>query len=278
VNNLLPEEVTSSEDIDEIFAILDKEKIEIVDPEEEKDLKEEALEEEKEEVHKHEAEAEEMPRMAVMEDPVRMYLKQMGQISLLTREQELELAKKIKEAELRFRESVFECKFCRKEILALVNDILARQVNIDEVIDIDPTDKIEKVIRKIQSLPSGFAGPRGHQPCPAPDGFQVLDLSGRGYLQYDEAPGHGAGGIDRDTRAAGQDHQGRKSAGQAAQRKETQGPSGFWRAPSQGKGPFGLCQEKGEAIRERAEETCGSQPEARCFYRKEIHEQGPVIP
>lgn len=158
VNNLLPEEVTSSEDIDEIFAILDKEKIEIVDSEEEKDLKEEALEEEKEEVHKHEAEAEEMPRMAVMEDPVRMYLKQMGQISLLTREQELELAKKIKEAELRFRESVFECKFCRKEILALVNDILARQVNIDEVIDIDPTDKIEKVIRKIQKLTKRLRG------------------------------------------------------------------------------------------------------------------------
>ena len=158
VNNLLPEEVTSSEDIDEIFAVLEKEKIEIIDAEEEKELKEEGLEEEEEKAHKPEPEAEEIPRMAQMEDPVRMYLKQMGQISLLTREQELDLAKKIKEAEMRFRESVFECSFCRKEILRLVNDILARQVNIDEVVDIDPTEKIEKVIKKIQRLMKRLRG------------------------------------------------------------------------------------------------------------------------
>ncbi|MFA5339702.1 MAG: RNA polymerase sigma factor RpoD [Candidatus Omnitrophota bacterium] len=158
VNNLLPEEVTSSEDIDEIFAVLDKEKIEIIDADEEKELKEEGLEEEEEKVHKPEPEAEEIPRMAQMEDPVRMYLKQMGQISLLTREQELELAKKIKEAEMRFRESVFECCFCRKEVLRLVNDILARQVNIDEVVDIDPNDKIEKVVKKIQRLMKRLRG------------------------------------------------------------------------------------------------------------------------
>ncbi|MDD5073393.1 MAG: RNA polymerase sigma factor RpoD [Candidatus Omnitrophica bacterium] len=158
VNNLLPEEVTSSEDIDEIFAVLDKEKIEIIDADEEKELKEEGLEEEEEKVHKPEPEAEEIPRMAQMEDPVRMYLKQMGQISLLTREQELELAKKIKEAEMRFREAVFECCFCRKEVLRLVNDILARQVNIDEVVDIDPTDKIEKVVKKIQRLMKRLRG------------------------------------------------------------------------------------------------------------------------
>ena len=158
VNNLLPEDVTSSEDIDEIFAVLDKEKIEIIDADEEKELKEEGLEEEEEKVHKPEPEAEEIPRMAQMEDPVRMYLKQMGQISLLTREQELELAKKIKEAEFRFRESVFECSYCRKEILRLVNDILARQVNIDEVVDIDPTENIEKVIKKIQRLMKRLRG------------------------------------------------------------------------------------------------------------------------
>ena len=38
VNNLLPEEVTSSEDIDEIFAVLEKEKIEIIDADEEKEI------------------------------------------------------------------------------------------------------------------------------------------------------------------------------------------------------------------------------------------------
>ncbi len=146
VNNLLPAEITSSEEIDEIFAILDKEKIEIIDAEEEKELKEE---EEKEGAAKPEVEAEEMPRMAQMEDPVRMYLKQMGQISLLSREEELELAKKIKDAEKKFREAIFECRFCKKEILALVNKILEKQVNIDEIIDIGLTEKMDKLLKKI---------------------------------------------------------------------------------------------------------------------------------
>ncbi len=145
VNNLLPEEITSSEEIDEIFAILDKEKIEIIDAEEEKELKDQAAEEE-------------MPRMAQMEDPVRMYLKQMGQIPLLSREDELELAKKIKDAEIKFREAVFECRFCKKEILALVNKIFEKQINIDEIINIDPTEKMAKVLKRITRLTKRLRG------------------------------------------------------------------------------------------------------------------------
>lgn len=158
VNDILPEEITSSEEIDEIFAILDKEKIEIIDTEERKDFKEEDLEEEKEEVAKPELEAEEIPRMAQMEDPVRMYLKQMGQISLLSREDELSLAKKIKEAEFNFRESVFECRFCKKEILLLVNSILSKQINIEEAIDIGPSDKAERILERIASLTKRLRG------------------------------------------------------------------------------------------------------------------------
>lgn len=158
VNNLLPEEITSSEEIDEIFAILDKEKIEIIDAEEEKELKDQAAEEEKEEVTKPEVEAEEMPRMAQMEDPVRMYLKQMGQIPLLSREDELELAKKIKDAEIKFREAVFECRFCKKEILALVNKIFEKQVNIDEIIDIGLTEKMDKLFKRISRLTKRLRG------------------------------------------------------------------------------------------------------------------------
>lgn len=158
VNDLLPEEITSSEEIDEVFAILDKEKIEIIDTEEEKEIKGQAVEEEKEEALKPEAELEEMPRLAQMEDPVRMYLKQMGQISLLSREDELELAKKIKDAEVKFREAVFECKFCKKELLSLVNKIFDKEVNIDEVINIDPTERVEKVLKRISRLTKRLRG------------------------------------------------------------------------------------------------------------------------
>ena len=43
-------------------------------------------------------------RVDVLDDPVRMYLKQMGQVPLLTREQEVEISKRIEEAEINTRE------------------------------------------------------------------------------------------------------------------------------------------------------------------------------
>ncbi|MFH0772182.1 MAG: RNA polymerase sigma factor RpoD [Candidatus Omnitrophota bacterium] len=156
VNDLLPEEITSSEEIDEIFSALDKENIEIVDSEE-SPLKEEP-EEEKEELPKPEVEAEEIPRMAQMEDPVRMYLKQMGQIPLLSREDELSLAKKIRAAEVKFKESIFECRLCKKEVLFLLNKVFAKEVSIDEIIDVDPFEKTEKVLSNLMRLTKRLRG------------------------------------------------------------------------------------------------------------------------
>ena len=41
------------------------------------------------------------PKLDILDDPVRMYLKQMGQVPLLTREQEVEISKRIEEAEIK---------------------------------------------------------------------------------------------------------------------------------------------------------------------------------
>ena len=46
------------------------------------------------------------PKLDILDDPVRMYLKQMGQVPLLTREQEVEISKRIEEAEARW------CRAC----------------------------------------------------------------------------------------------------------------------------------------------------------------------
>ncbi|HCR29174.1 MAG TPA: RNA polymerase subunit sigma, partial [Opitutae bacterium] len=43
----------------------------------------------------------------ILDDPVRMYLKQMGQVPLLTREQEVEISKRIENAELKAQETLF---------------------------------------------------------------------------------------------------------------------------------------------------------------------------
>ncbi|MBI1952589.1 MAG: RNA polymerase sigma factor RpoD [Candidatus Omnitrophica bacterium] len=145
VNNLLPEDVTSSEEIEEVLTILGSENIEIVDDEEpskaglaESEPAEapEAASEEKAE-EPSEEEAEPARSSLPVDDPVRMYLRQMGQIPLLSRESELKLAKEIKEAEVHFREVVFASVLAQREIFALVDRIKAKEVNPEEYVTED---------------------------------------------------------------------------------------------------------------------------------------------
>src|SRR3989338_5970604 len=88
VNDMLPQEMTSSEDIDRLFEILGNEDIELVEGEEQRPEDKpiiKAQEELKPEESKEEALAEQIKaqeRFLPLDDPVKMYLKQMGSISL----------------------------------------------------------------------------------------------------------------------------------------------------------------------------------------------------
>ncbi len=166
VNRILPQEVLSSEEIDEVLSVLEKEHIDVVDrPSEAIEKEQEAEPEpEKEEVPPLEPEAaaktepvseieeEEVPRSPQMDDPVRMYLKQMGQISLLTREKELELAKRIEEAEEKYREAVLSCKTARSEVLGKMASVLGGVANLEECFDEDVKDDRVKTLRHLRAL------------------------------------------------------------------------------------------------------------------------------
>jgi len=168
VNDMLPEAVTSSDEIDEILTILGNENIEIVDAEDEKaDAPKEKDGEEAEAAEGHEERAEERAeekeeeaeeaavRSEPVDDPVRMYLRQMGQIPLLSRENELRLAKEIKEAEARFREVVFSAAFSRQELFNLVDRMRTKKVNPEEYVTEDFRRKerlLPKMIRLVAKL------------------------------------------------------------------------------------------------------------------------------
>jgi RNA polymerase primary sigma factor len=91
VNEAFPEDMVVVEDVEKVVALLQSMEIDIIRQD---DVEEYQARLEKEQADKQSA------RSDVLDDPVRMYLKQMGQVPLLTREQEVEISKRIEEAEI----------------------------------------------------------------------------------------------------------------------------------------------------------------------------------
>jgi len=112
---VLTEEYSTPVYLDQVFTKLRELEIEIVDAAEVDRVKPANAEEmEEDEV-----------RLDALDDPVRMYLKQMGAVPLLTREQEVEISKRIEAAETELRKVVYRFGFTAKEHLALAEKLLA---------------------------------------------------------------------------------------------------------------------------------------------------------
>src|SRR3989338_4407302 len=149
VNDMLPEDMSSSEEIDKLFELLGNEDIRLIESEEDKSVEKPAPII-KEDLISEQLKAEE--RFLPLDDPVKMYLKQMGSISLLSRENEIELAKKIEEAEEKFKRAALANKFCRNETLAVANEILEGRVNFEEVVKEDIKVKKNNVLNKVRRI------------------------------------------------------------------------------------------------------------------------------
>ena len=140
VNDLLPEDLSSTVAIDHLFELLGNEDIQVVEGEGDPGLsanratqdKQSNLAAQREELLTEQLKSEE--RFMPLDDPVKMYLKQMGSISLLSRENEIELAKKIEDAEDKFKRASLVTRFVRNEVLAVANDILEEKINMEEVV------------------------------------------------------------------------------------------------------------------------------------------------
>ena len=115
VNEILTEELCTPANLDQVFSKLRELEIEVVDAAEVDRVKP---------VDKEDTE-EDDSRLDSLDDPVRMYLKQMGAVPLLTREQEVEISKRIETAENEVRRVIYRFGFTGKEHIALAEKLLA---------------------------------------------------------------------------------------------------------------------------------------------------------
>jgi RNA polymerase primary sigma factor len=113
INEALPENTVTPEILDEVFSKLRALEIEITD------------QAEVDRVKTPDSEEEDTSRLDALDDPVRMYLKQMGQVALLTREQEVEISKRIEAAENEVCKIIYSLGFTGKEHIALAEKLLA---------------------------------------------------------------------------------------------------------------------------------------------------------
>ena len=142
INDALPEAVDNPEDIENVISILQNLEIDILDPDEVEGYKQRQEEQEEEESR--------YSQHDILDDPVRMYLKQMGQVPLLTREQEVEISKRIETAELNAQEALFKSGICGSYIATLGDKLLKREERFDRVV-IDK--KIESREAYFKALP-----------------------------------------------------------------------------------------------------------------------------
>ncbi len=120
INDILPDNL-SPEDLDALLTKLRGLDVEIVMDQAEA----ERAERTKGPDQAQQEEADEDARLEILDDPVRMYMNQMGKVPLLTREQEVEICKKIEDAEVEMKRIVYSLGFTAKEHIAIAEKLLS---------------------------------------------------------------------------------------------------------------------------------------------------------
>jgi RNA polymerase primary sigma factor len=144
INEALPESVENQEEIDNILSILQNLEIEILEPDQVKEYKQRMEEAEEEETRSSQHD--------ILDDPVRMYLKQMGQVPLLTREQEVEISKRIENAELKAQTALFEATAVGAHIGNLGQRLLNREERFDRIVIDKKIDSREAYFKSLPKL------------------------------------------------------------------------------------------------------------------------------
>jgi RNA polymerase primary sigma factor len=146
VNDYLPDDAVNPEKLDQLLLVLEEHGIELIDESEAEEREAGpdanlADDEAQVELDLSFMDDEDSRRI---DDPVRMYLTQMGEIPLLKREEEISLAKKIEVTRKRFRRKVLECDYALSSVVETLKRVHTGDLPFDRTVKVSLTENLEK--------------------------------------------------------------------------------------------------------------------------------------
>jgi RNA polymerase primary sigma factor len=142
VNDILPDEIGSADDLDDLITTIGTQGIDLLDSPKFGADKDFELDE------GEDVELDLTPgTLEKTNDPVRMYLREMGTVPLLTREGEVEIAKRIERGQLRVLKAISRSPIVIREIVALGEDLKRGVRNVKEVVVFDEEELTEEVVQ-----------------------------------------------------------------------------------------------------------------------------------
>ncbi|PYV54675.1 MAG: RNA polymerase sigma factor RpoD [Acidobacteria bacterium] len=144
VNDLIPHDVHSPEDLDDLLTTIGTQGIDVLEGPK---LPSAALDKEDEELGE-DVELDLTPgALEKTNDPVRMYLREMGTVPLLTREGEVEIAKRIERGQIRVLKALSRSPIVINELLALGEDLKKSVRSIKEVVTFDEEEITDEILQ-----------------------------------------------------------------------------------------------------------------------------------
>ncbi|MDH7553294.1 MAG: RNA polymerase sigma factor RpoD [Spirochaetota bacterium] len=133
LNDILPDKILNSDKIDDIFILLNQLGIDVV---EEPTRRAEAVSSKKEKSHSKKAAAQ-SSETAVSDDPIRLYLKEIGKVSLLSGDEEVKLAKRIEEGEILIENAVLDSTVLLNELIKNHSKVKSGKIKLTDVLRIN---------------------------------------------------------------------------------------------------------------------------------------------
>lgn len=148
INDILPMTFDTAEEIDQVLIFLSGMDIQIYNQ----------IEIEKQKERKKEAkELELLPRRsdAAADDPVRMYLKEMGLVPLLSREEEVEISKRIEKAQMQIERIIMRFRYSERETCSIIRFLISGKERFDKIVaekEVEDRAKFMQLLPRLEEL------------------------------------------------------------------------------------------------------------------------------